>query len=71
MTALIEARHVTKVFGGGMFSRGGGLVAVDDLSLAIEEALAAEAGNQSKAARRLGISERALRYKLAKIRESD
>jgi two-component system NtrC family response regulator len=38
--------------------------------LAIEEALAAESGNQSKAARRLGISERALRYKLAKFRES-
>jgi len=38
---------------------------------AIEEALAAEGGNQSKAARRLGISERALRYKLAKLRGSD
>jgi transcriptional regulator with PAS, ATPase and Fis domain len=37
--------------------------------IAIEEALAAEAGNQSAAARRLGISERALRYKLAKLRE--
>jgi two-component system NtrC family response regulator len=34
---------------------------------AIEEALAAESGNQSAAARRLGISERALRYKLAKF----
>jgi two-component system NtrC family response regulator len=33
---------------------------------AIQEALAAEGGNQSGAARRLGISERALRYKLAK-----
>jgi oligopeptide/dipeptide ABC transporter ATP-binding protein len=38
VTALIEARHVTKVFGGGLFSRSDGLVAVDDLSLAIEEA---------------------------------
>jgi len=34
----------------------------------IEEALAAEGGNQSRAAARLGISERALRYKLAKYR---
>jgi two-component system NtrC family response regulator len=33
---------------------------------AIEEALELEGGNQSRAARRLGISERALRYKLAK-----
>ncbi|NIV34643.1 MAG: ATP-binding cassette domain-containing protein [Anaerolineae bacterium] len=38
MTALIEARRVTKVFGGGLFSRSASLVAVDDLSLAIEEA---------------------------------
>lgn len=37
---------------------------------AIEEALAAEAGNQSQAAKRLGISERALRYKKAKFRQS-
>jgi two-component system NtrC family response regulator len=37
---------------------------------AIEEALEAEEGNQSAAARRLGISERALRYKLAKFRGS-
>jgi len=36
---------------------------------AIEEALADESGNQSRAAERLGISERALRYKLAKYRE--
>jgi DNA-binding NtrC family response regulator len=35
---------------------------------AIDEALAAESGNQSRAAARLGISERALRYKLAKYR---
>jgi two-component system NtrC family response regulator len=37
---------------------------------AIMEALAAETGNQSRAAARLGISERALRYKLAKYRGS-
>jgi two-component system NtrC family response regulator len=35
---------------------------------AIAEALEAEQGNQSRAAARLGISERALRYKLAKHR---
>jgi len=35
---------------------------------AIEEALAAEGGHQTRAAERLGISERALRYKLAKLR---
>ncbi len=34
----------------------------------IAEALAAEDGNQTRAAARLGISERTLRYKLAKIR---
>jgi DNA-binding NtrC family response regulator len=34
----------------------------------IAQALEAEKGNQSRAAERLGISERALRYKLAKIR---
>jgi DNA-binding NtrC family response regulator len=33
---------------------------------AIEKALAAEGGNQTRAARRLGISRRALTYKLAK-----
>jgi len=37
---------------------------------AIEEALAAKGGNQSRAAALLGISERALRYKLAKHRGS-
>jgi DNA-binding NtrC family response regulator len=36
---------------------------------AIEEALTSEGGNQTRAAARLGISERALRYKLAKYRE--
>ena len=34
----------------------------------IAEALAAEQGNQTRAATRLGISERTLRYKLAKLR---
>lgn len=36
---------------------------------AIDEALALEDGNQSRAAKRLGISERALRYKRAKYRQ--
>ena len=36
---------------------------------AIDEALEKEGGNQSRAALRLGISERALRYKLAKYRQ--
>ncbi len=36
---------------------------------AIEEALTAEQGNQSRAAARLGISERTLRYKRAKYRD--
>ena len=36
---------------------------------AIEEALEAEQGNQSRAAERLGISERVLRYKRAKYRD--
>ena len=34
---------------------------------AIERALALEAGNQSRAAARLGLSERALRYKLRRL----
>jgi oligopeptide/dipeptide ABC transporter ATP-binding protein len=38
MTALIEARHLTKVFGGGLIHRSNSLVALDDLSLTIEEA---------------------------------
>ena len=38
MTVLLEARHLTKVFGGGLFHRDSGLVALDDLSLAIEDA---------------------------------
>jgi DNA-binding NtrC family response regulator len=37
---------------------------------AIEEALTAENGHQTRAAKRLGISERALRYKLAKLRSA-
>ena len=36
---------------------------------AISEALAAEDGNQTRAAKRLAISERALRYKLKKYRD--
>ena len=38
---------------------------------AIRKALEDESGNQSRAASRLGISERALRYKLRKYRGSD
>ncbi len=38
MTTLLEARHLTKVFGGGLFQRNKALVALDDLSLAIEDA---------------------------------
>jgi DNA-binding NtrC family response regulator len=38
---------------------------------AIEEALVGEGGNQSRAAARLGISERTLRYKRAKYRDKD
>ena len=38
MSALIEARNVTKIFGGGVFKRNKPLVALNDLSLTIEEA---------------------------------
>jgi oligopeptide/dipeptide ABC transporter ATP-binding protein len=38
VTTLLEARHLTKVFGGGLFHRDNALVALDDLSLAIEDA---------------------------------
>jgi len=38
MTALLETRHVTKMFGGGFLNRNTPLVALDNLSLAIEEA---------------------------------
>ena len=37
MTALLEARHLTKVYGGGLLHRDSALVALDDLSLAIED----------------------------------
>lgn len=37
MTALIETQHVTKVFSQGFFTRNKSLVALNDLSLAIEE----------------------------------
>ena len=37
MTALLETRNVTKVFGGGTFHRGTSLIALDNLSLTIEE----------------------------------
>lgn len=38
MTALIEARHVTKMFSKGLFNRGSDVVALDNLSLTIEDA---------------------------------
>lgn len=38
MTALIEAKHLTKVFGGGVFTRSKPLVALNDLSITIAEA---------------------------------
>jgi oligopeptide/dipeptide ABC transporter ATP-binding protein len=38
VTTLLEARNLTKVFGGGLFHRNDGLVALDNLSLAIEDA---------------------------------
>lgn len=38
MTALLEVRNVSKVFGGGFLNRNKPLVALDNLSLAIEEA---------------------------------
>lgn len=37
MTALLETRNVTKVFGGGPFHRGNSVVALNNLSLAIED----------------------------------
>ena len=37
MTALIETRNVSKVYGGGLFQRGSALVALNNLSLTIEE----------------------------------
>jgi peptide/nickel transport system ATP-binding protein len=36
MTALLEARHVTKVFGGGRFAKAPGTVALDDFSFRID-----------------------------------
>lgn len=36
MPALLEARHVTKMFGGGLFRRAPGTVALDDFSFAID-----------------------------------
>jgi peptide/nickel transport system ATP-binding protein len=38
VTPLLEARHLTKIFGGSVFNQTNSLVALDDLSLAIEEA---------------------------------
>jgi len=36
MTALLEARHVTKVFGGGRFAKAPGTVALDDFSFKVD-----------------------------------
>jgi peptide/nickel transport system ATP-binding protein len=36
MTALLEARHITKVFGGGRFSKTPGMVALDDFSFRVD-----------------------------------
>src|SRR5687767_2481796 len=36
MTALLEARHVTKIFGGGRFAKAPGTVALDDFSFRID-----------------------------------
>ncbi len=36
MTALLEARHVTKVFGGGRFAKTPGTVALDDFSFRVD-----------------------------------
>ncbi len=36
MTALLEARHVTKIFGGGIFDRKNVTVALEDFSYSIE-----------------------------------
>jgi oligopeptide/dipeptide ABC transporter ATP-binding protein len=38
VTALLEAQNATKVYGGGFFKRGQSLVALENLSLTIEEA---------------------------------
>lgn len=38
MTALIKARNVTKAYGGGLFKRNISLIALNDLSLTIQEA---------------------------------
>ena len=37
MTALLEARHVTKVFGGGRFTRAPGTGALDDFSFRVDD----------------------------------
>src|ERR671920_444011 len=36
MTALLEARHVTKIFGGGRFAKTAGTVALDDFSFRVD-----------------------------------
>ncbi|RMF75978.1 MAG: sigma-54-dependent Fis family transcriptional regulator [Acidobacteria bacterium] len=78
---ITTAELPASVLGGARSEAGPGVGGTDDTEprtlperiaalerQAIAEALAAEGGNQSRAARRLGISERALRYKLARLR---
>ncbi len=36
MTALLEARHTTKTYGGGLFKKATGMVALDDFSMTID-----------------------------------
>jgi two-component system, NtrC family, response regulator AtoC len=65
----IEAQHLPDTLGSGAPARAGGDMrrqVADTERAAIQQALEAEDGNQTRAARRLGISRRALIYKLAK-----
>ena len=63
MTALLEARHLTKIYGGGLLHRDSALVALDDLSLSIEDAppaitaLVGESGSGKTTFNRLLLSE--------------
>jgi two-component system NtrC family response regulator len=68
--ALLGSHHENGVWPDGENGSLPGRVAVLEMS-AISEALAAENGVQSRAARMLGISERALRYKMSKYGMKD
>jgi two-component system NtrC family response regulator len=67
MVASSESEALDSGLGDEEGSLPGRLAALE--RAAIEEALVKTGGNQSKAATQLGISERALRYKLSKFRE--